>query len=94
MRIDNLGAYMAGREYEQKSRPEVREMKRPEIEKHPVTTSQRAVRFQKHQDAGRWMIQVVDLGNDKVIREIPDQKRLDMAAAMKHLVGSMQDVKC
>lgn len=92
MRIDNLAAFQAGREYDQKVRPEVRQVKQPETE--PVSTSQRAVRFQKHQDAGRWMIQVVDLGSDTVIREIPDQKRLDMAAAMKNLVGSMQDVKC
>ncbi len=92
MRVDNLAAFQAGREYDKKERPEVRQVKQPEAE--PVSTSQRAVRFQKHQNAGRWMIQVVDLGSNEVIREIPDQKRLDMAAAMKNLVGSLQDVKC
>lgn len=54
------------------ARPEDRQAKQTEI----ATTSQRSVRFQKHQDAECWMVQVVDLYNNEVIREIPNRKML------------------
>lgn len=91
MRIDSMEAYQAGQKSEQKARPEVRAVKRSES---AAGASQRAVRFQKHQSANRWMVQVVDLGSDEVIREIPDQKRLDMAAAMLNMIGKLQDSRC
>ncbi len=90
MRIDNLGAFQAGREFDQKLRPEGREMKEPETPR----ASQRSVRYQKHDSTNRWMIQVVDKQSDEVIREIPDRRRLDMAAAMKNYIGKLQDTRC
>ncbi len=90
MRIDSIGAYQAGQQSERKARPEVREVKGSESAVH---TSQRSVRFQKHQGAERWMVQVVDVYNNEVIREIPNRKMLDVVGEMKTLIGKMQDVK-
>ncbi len=90
MKIDNLGTFQAGREFEQKLRPEAREIKEPETQ----GPSKRSVRYQKHQSTNRWMIKVVDMQSDEIIREIPDRKRLDMAAAMQNSLGKMQDIRC
>ncbi len=89
MRIDNLGAIQAGREFDQKQRPEIRERKAPEPPEKPMT-SQRSVRYQKHASTNRWMIKVLDVHSKEIIREIPDRKRLDMAAAMKDYLGQVQ----
>jgi len=90
MRIDNLGAFQAGREYDQKQRPEVREREKPE-QNETAMTSQRSVRYQKHCSTERWMIKVLDVQNDEVIREIPDRRRLDRAAVMEYYLGQIQD---
>ncbi len=92
MRIDSIAAFQASREHEQKSRPEIREIKKPEVEAD--STSKRAVRFQKHARAERWMVEVVDIYNNEVIREIPNRKALDVVGELKHLVGKMQDTHC
>ena len=81
---------MAGLKSEQKARPEVRQAKQAET----ATTSQRSVRFQKHQSAERWMVQVVDVYNNEVIREIPNRKMLDVVGEMKSQLGKLQDIKC
>ena len=90
MKLDNLAAFQASREFDFKMRPEVKEHKQPEAPE----VSQRSVRFQKHQSTDRWMIKVVDSRSNEVIREIPDQQSLDVAAAMKSQIGMMQDTKC
>ena len=92
MRIDSAAAFQASRERDQKARPEVRELKQPETE--TARTSQRAVRFQKHHKAERWMVEVVDIYNNEVIREIPNRKALDVVGELKNLVGKMQDTRC
>lgn len=92
MRIDSIAALQASREYEQKARPEVRETKKPEVKTD--TSSKTAVRFQKHARAERWMVEVVDIYNNEVIREIPNRKALDVVGELKNLVGKMQDTHC
>ena len=90
MRIDSIGAYQAGQKSEQKARPEVREVKRQESS---AGASQRSVRFQRHSGAERWMVQVVDVYNNEVIREIPNRKMLDVVGELKSQLGKMQDVR-
>lgn len=92
MRIDNAAAFQASREFEQKARPEIRETKKPEVETD--TSSKTALRFQKHQKAERWMVEVVDIYSNKVIREIPNRKALDVIGELRNLVGKMQDTHC
>ena len=89
VRIDTMGAIVSGRENDRKARPEVRETRAPE----KPTPSQRSVRFQKHQGAGRWMAEVVDIYNNEVIREIPNRKALDVVGEMKHQLGKIQDFR-
>lgn len=90
MRIDSIGAYQAGQQSERKARPEIREIKSAET---AARTSQRTLRFQKHQGAERWMVQVVDVYNNEVIREIPNRKMLDVVGEMRSQIGRMQDIK-
>lgn len=90
MRIENLSAYQAGQAHEQKARPQVREVAKAD---HVARTSQRALRFLKHQGAERWMVQVVDVYNNEVIREIPNRKMLDVVGEMRSQLGKLQDVK-
>jgi uncharacterized FlaG/YvyC family protein len=90
MRVETNPALQAQRDQAQKVRPEVRELKPPDS----AASSQRSLRFQKHQGAGRWMVQVVDVYNNEIIREIPNRKALDVVGEMKNLVGKMQDVRC
>ena len=90
MRIDSVGAYQAGQKSEHKARPEVREVKRQDAS---TGASQRSVRFQRHSGAERWMVQVVDVYNNEVIREIPNRKMLDVVGEMRSQLGKMQDVR-
>jgi uncharacterized FlaG/YvyC family protein len=91
MRIDSMGAYQAGQKSEQKARPEVRELKHADAS---TGASKRSVRFSKHQGAERWMVQVVDVYNNEIIREIPNRKMLDVVGELKSQLGKMQDVLC
>lgn len=52
-----------------------------------------ALRFQLHQEADRWMIQVLDLSEDQVIREIPPEKILNVVAQIQNLIGVLLDEK-
>ncbi len=90
MRVDSIAALPENIQQEQKTRPEVREVKRSETN----SAAQRALRFQKHQGAERWMAQVVDVYRNEVIREIPNRQVLDVVAEMKSLIGKLQDTKC
>lgn len=90
MRIDSMAILPANRETEQKARPEVRETRQPGTDR----VSPRSLRFQKHQGAQRWMVEVVDIYNNEVIREIPNRKALDVIGELKNQVGRMQDTRC
>jgi flagellar protein FlaG len=50
-----------------------------------------SLRFMLHQDSERWMVQVVDLVNDKVIREIPPEYVLNVVAQIQNLIGVLLD---
>jgi len=91
MRVDNIAALTENLKQEQKTRPEVRTVKQGEA---TPATSHRALRFQKHQGAERWMAQVVDVYRNEVIREIPNRQVLDVVAEMRSLLGKLQDSRC
>ncbi len=48
-------------------------------------------RFRLHEDSERWMVQIVDILEDEVIREIPPENVLDLSARVQDLVGLMLD---
>ncbi|HHX75149.1 MAG TPA: flagellar protein FlaG, partial [Firmicutes bacterium] len=51
------------------------------------------IRFKLHEGAGRLMLQVVDLERNEVIKEIPPQKLLDLAAGIREMIGLLLDEK-
>lgn len=48
-------------------------------------------RFRLHEDSERWMVQIVDILEDEVIREIPPENVLDLSARVRDLSGLMLD---
>lgn len=49
------------------------------------------LRFQLHEESERWMVQVVDILDDEVIREIPPERVLDLSARIRGMVGFILD---
>ena len=56
----------------------------------PTTTS---VKFKLHEKLDMYYVQVIDTNTDKVLKEIPNKKFLDMYASMAELAGLMVDDK-
>ncbi|OGK09461.1 MAG: hypothetical protein A2W80_02485 [Candidatus Riflebacteria bacterium GWC2_50_8] len=53
----------------------------------------RSLRFQVHDATHRTMVSVVDITNDKVIRQIPNEEVLDLVAKMDDYMGLIFDKK-
>lgn len=49
--------------------------------------------FSKHDDTGRTIVKVINKDTDELIREIPSEKVLDMAAKLDEMVGILFDTK-
>lgn len=49
--------------------------------------------FSKHEDTGRTMVKVINRDTDELIREIPSEQVLDMAAKLDEMVGILFDTK-
>ena len=90
MRLNGIGPLPLNRATEQKVRPALPEQKRSAT----AVTAQLSLRFQRHHSSDRWMIQVVDVSRDEIVREIPSEQTLDVAAQMKDLIGNLRDEKC
>ena len=50
-------------------------------------------RFKLHEESNRYIFQVVNLQNNEVLKEIPPQKMLDLAAQIDRLIGLLLDDK-
>ncbi len=50
-----------------------------------------SLRFKLHEDSERWMVQIVDIIEDEVIRKIPPEKMLELSARIQSAVGVMLD---
>lgn len=53
----------------------------------------RSLRFQVHDETKKTMVSVVDITNDKVIRQIPNEEVLDLVARMDDYMGLIFDKK-
>ncbi|EGO62298.1 flagellar protein FlaG [Acetonema longum] len=51
------------------------------------------IKFELHEGSGRWIVQVVDTKENKVLKEYPPQKLLDTIAAIREYVGLLLDEK-
>jgi len=49
------------------------------------------LKFSRHDETGRTMIKVMDRENDRVIREIPAEDALDLAAKIDEMIGVLFD---
>jgi flagellar protein FlaG len=49
--------------------------------------------FAKHEDTGRTFIKVINKDTDELIREIPAEEVLDMAAKLDEMIGILFDAK-
>ena len=58
-----------------------------------VQSIQRDLKIQVHEDTGNIMVRVTSQDNGKVIREIPPEELLDLAARMDELAGTLFDEK-
>ena len=52
-----------------------------------IRSIQRDLRIKVHNDTGRLMVQVISAEDGKVIREIPPEELLNLAAKMEEMVG-------
>lgn len=53
----------------------------------------RSLRFQIHEKTHRTMVSVIDIVQDKVIRQIPNEEVLDLVAKMDDYLGMIFDKK-
>ncbi|OQA07708.1 MAG: flagellar protein FlaG [bacterium ADurb.Bin374] len=53
----------------------------------------RSLKFRIHDATQQMMVSVIDVANDKVIREIPSQEALDLVAKMQEYLGIIFDKK-
>ena len=49
--------------------------------------------FSKHDDTGRTIVKVINKDTDELIREIPSEQVLDMAAKLDEMIGLLFDTK-
>ena len=49
------------------------------------------LRFQLHEDSDRWMVRVVDMNDDEIVREIPPEKVLNVVAQIQSVLGVLLD---
>lgn len=52
---------------------------------------QLSLRFHMHKESERWMVQVVDIQQDEIVREIPPEKVLNVVAQIQSLIGILLD---
>ncbi len=52
---------------------------------------QLSLRFLVHKESERWMVQVIDILQDEIIREIPPEKVLNVVAQIQSLIGVLLD---
>ena len=58
-----------------------------------MRTFDRGLNFELHEDSGRHMVQVMDLVEDEIIREIPPEQVLDLSAKINEMIGLVIDVR-
>jgi len=51
------------------------------------------LRFAVHEDTGKFVIRVIDSDTNEVVREVPPENLLDLAAKMEEMMGMLYDEK-
>ncbi|MBF8437859.1 flagellar protein FlaG [Halanaerobiaceae bacterium Z-7014] len=58
-----------------------------------MRTFDRGLNFELHEDTGRHIVQVMDIIEDEIIREIPPEEVLDISAKINEMIGLVIDVR-
>ena len=86
-------AAQAMQEAEKESSKQVTEKMLSELERDIETIHSIGLRFSKHAESGRTMIKVMDKQNEELIREIPSEEVLNLAAKIEEMIGILFDKK-
>lgn len=70
---------------------QVTEQMLEELEQDIETMHNVGLKFSKHTDTGRTMIKVLNKETGEIIREIPSENVLDLAAKIEEMIGIMFD---
>ncbi|NLZ27951.1 MAG: flagellar protein FlaG [Firmicutes bacterium] len=68
-----------------------------EVERAMAKLNQAAItfdiglRFRKHESSGRWLVQVMNVVEDEIVREIPSEQVLNLVAQIQTLIGVLLD---
>ncbi len=52
---------------------------------------QLSLRFLMHEGSERWMVQVIDIQQDEIVREMPPENVLNVVAQIQNLIGVLLD---
>lgn len=52
---------------------------------------QLSLRFLMHEGSERWMVQVIDIQQDEIVREMPPENVLNVVAQIQSLIGVLLD---
>ncbi len=58
-----------------------------------VETLEESISFKLHDDTNRLMVQVIDIKSREVVKEMPSEELLDLAAKIHKMVGLLIDEK-
>jgi|GEM_PF-1617551 len=80
-------------QHEEKQQEEVSQKMLDELSTDIEMLHSVGLSFSKHEDTGRTMVKVINKDTDELIREIPSEQVLDMAAKLDEMVGILFDTK-
>jgi flagellar protein FlaG len=83
----------ATQEAEKESNEQVTEEMLVELERDIQSIHSIGLKFSKHDESGRTMIKVMDKQNEELIREIPSEEVLNLAAKIDEMIGILFDKK-
>ncbi len=86
-------AAQAMQEAENESSEQVTEEMLAELERDIESIHSIGLKFSKHDESGRTMIKVMDRQNEELIREIPSEEVLNLAAKIEEMIGILFDKK-
>ncbi len=86
-------AAQAMQEAEKESNEQVTEEMLVELERDIQSIHSIGLKFSKHDESGRTMIKVMDKQNEELIREIPSEEVLNLAAKIDEMIGILFDKK-
>lgn len=80
-------------QHEEKQQEEVSQKMLDELSMDIEMLHSVGLSFSKHDDTGRTIVKVINKDTDELIREIPSEQVLDMAAKLDEMVGILFDTK-